>query len=807
MEPQRGSHRVRPDRPRARRWRVSVTALAVVALVAGIVSWAPASAAGNPPPGGGIASAGSATSPQMARGVIIRTLGLGAALGARGMVDAMPVGIDVARTRALARSTDVLIFDELVTEDVARGIARALEARPDILWAEPDLRVQTAAASFPNDPLFPQMNDMWNGGGPSDFSIKAPLAWGVQKGSPSVVVAVIDTGITQHPDLDTNVVAGYDFISDAQVANDGNAWDPDPADMGDWITPAESSFGYFEGCDVSNSSWHGTHVSGTVAAVQDNNLGITGVAPGVKIQAVRALGKCGGYTSDIIASVTWASGGTVPGVPANGTPAQVINMSLGGEGVCGAAYSSAISGAIARGTTVVVAAGNENEPITNKVPANCPGVIAVTATDSRGQRAGYSNYGVAPGQATIAAPGGDYSVDPGILSTYNAGTTSPIFPDSPSQYVYDYLQGTSMATPHVAGAAALLYSAGVTTPESVRAALVSSVQPFGIRGNSWDCTTLTCGAGILDAGRLPLGPSATVPGAPTGVSAVATSTTSATISWTPPADDGGSAITGYVLEESVNGGAFAERGRPSATGTQVFAESLTPGATYQYRVAAINAQGIGSFSTASAPLTMPTDVTRPPGAPTSVQAVATGTTTARVTWSAPSDDGGSAITGYRVERSVDGSAYALLGTADPTPTSVTITNMTPGSTYIFRIAAINAQGVGAYSLLSAPLVMPTIFVTTPGPVSGFTKGRFIPTARTFKVTVRWKPPVDDGGAAVTGYIARLGRSGSWTSWTDLTSRAALLTSLRRGATYRLQVKAVNAEGPGALAVYRFTTPR
>ena len=641
----------------------------------------------------------------MARGVIIRTVGLGATLGARMKVDAMPVGVDVASTQAISRSTDVLIFDELISAEAARGIARALEARPDVIWAEPDLRVQTAAASFPNDPYFPEMNDMWNGGGSSDFSIKAPLAWGSQKGSPNVVVAVIDTGITQHPDLDANVVAGYDFISDVETANDGNGRDPNPEDAGDWITPAESASGPFEECIIRDSTWHGTHVSGTIAAVQDNGIGVTGVAPGVKIQAVRALGKCGGYTSDILAGITWASGGSVPGVPPNSTPAQVINMSLGGEGLCGNAYAASISEALLRGSTVVVATSNESEPITLKVPANCPGVIAVTATNSRGQRADYSNFGVLPGQATIAAPGGEFGVDGAIISTVNEGTTRPIYPASPSDYVYGLSQGTSMATPHVAGAAALLYSAGVTTPESVRAALVSSVQPFGIRGNQWDCTILACGAGILDLSRLPLGPSTTVPGAPTGVSAAATSTTAATITWSAPADDGGSTITGYVIQESVNGGAYAERGRPSASPTQVDVAGLTPGAMYQYRVAAINAQGTGSFSAASAPLTMPTTV-----------------------------------------------------------------------------------------------------VTTPGPVSGFTKGRFIPTGRTFKVTVHWKPPVDDGGAAVTGYIARLGRSGSWTSWTDLTSRAALLTSLRRGATYRLQVKAVNAEGPGALAVYRFTTP-
>jgi serine protease len=622
------------------------------------------------------------------------------------MVDAMPLGLDVSRTKALSTTTDVLLFDQVVSASAAQGIATALEARPDVLWAEPDLRVQIAATpDIPNDPLFSQMSDMWAGGGASDYSIKAPLAWGVQKGAPDVVVAVIDTGIALHPDLNANVVAGYDFISDVAVANDGNGWDPDPADPGDWITSAEASAGEFEGCTVTNSSWHGTHVSGTVAAVQDNNLGITGVAPGAKVQAVRALGKCGGYTSDIVVSITWASGGSVPGVPANATPAKVINMSLGGNGTCTNAYSSAINGAIARGTTVVVAAGNEDEPITNKVPANCSGVIAVTATDSRGQRANYSNYGVLPGQATLAAPGGDFAVDSGVLSTYNAGTRGPIYPALSGQYIYEALQGTSMATPHVAGAAALLYSAGLTTPASVRTALISSVQPFNVRGDDWDCTTLQCGAGILDAGRLPLAPSATVPGAPTGLTAAATSTTTATITWTAPADDGGAAITGYVVEESIDGSAYTERDRPSATPTEVEFAGLTPGATYQYRIAAINAEGTGAFSS-------------------------------------PSD----------------------------------------------------------------PLTMPTTDVTVPGQVSGFTKGRFTKLGTQYRVTVRWQPPADDGGAPVTGYVARIGTGSRWSSWADLSNAATRLTELRRDTNYRLQVKAVNSEGVGALAVYRFTTP-
>jgi titin len=195
-----------------------------------------------------------------------------------------------------------------------------------------------------------------------------------------------------------------------------------------------------------------------------------------------------------------------------------------------------------------------------------------------------------------------------------------------------------------------------------------------------------------------------------------------------------------------------------------------------------------------------------PGVPTGLTAAATSTTTATITWTAPADDGGSAITGYVVEESVNGSAYAERNRPSATPTEVEFTGLTPGATYQYRIAAINAEGTGAFSSPSDPLTMPTTDVTVPGQVSGFTKGRFTKLGTQYRVTVRWQPPADDGGAPVTGYVARIGTGGRWSSWADLSNAATRLTELRRDTNYRLQVKAVNSEGVGALAVYRFTTP-
>ena len=685
-----------------RRW---TAVLAALALPLGMVALPPPASAATDPVKP--APVESAARPDVARGVVVRALGAPGVAGARAATEAMgaSMGVDVAATRAVTAGASLFLFDDLVPADEARAVAARLAARPDVLWAEADVRVYpTVTPYIPNDTYFPEMTDLWNGGGAQDYSVKAPLVWGEQRGSSNVVVAILDTGITSHPDLDANVVAGYDFVSDVAVANDGDARDPDPADPGDWITPAEAAYGEFQGCDVTNSSWHGTHVAGTVAAVQGNALGVTGVAPEARIQSVRVMGKCGGYVSDIAAGITWASGGSVPGVPPNPTPAKVLNMSLGGSGTCsaGSLYGSSIAGAIARGATVVAAAGNDNESLANHPPANCAGVIAVTASDSRGQRSAYSNYGDYAGQATIAAPGGDFSVDGGILSTVNAGTTSPVPPGATGSY--EASQGTSMAAPHVAGAAALIVSSGITDPAQVRQALVSAVQPFATYGNRWDCTVTLCGAGILDLSKLEVGPVVSVPGAPTGVSAAATSTTRATLRWTAPVDDGGAAITEYRLEYARDGGSYSGLGTTAGTSTDV--SDLVPGASYQ-----------------------------------------------------------------------------------------------------FRVAAVNSAGVGAFSQPSAPLVMPTEMVTVPGPVNGFSRSAFTKTAKTYRVTVRWKAPVNDGGSTVTGYVARYGTGGRWNPWTDLSGTSGRISGMRVGTRYTLQVRAVNSQGPGAIAAFSFTTPR
>lgn len=385
-------------------------------------------------------------------------------------------GIKAGLLRQMGTGAHVFQLNRAMTHSDLQAVAAELKAAdPNIAYAEPDRKMYPLMT--PNDSSYSSQWDLYENTG----GIRAPAAWDLATGS-GVVVAVIDTGIRPHADLSGQTVAGYDMIKDTAISNDGNGRDNDPSDPGDWTAANECGSGE----PASNSSWHGTHVAGTIAAKTNNSTGIAGIAFNAKIQPIRVLGKCGGYTSDIADGIIWASGGTVSGLPANTTPSRVINMSLGGGGACDTTSQNAINSARSRNTVVVVAAGNENQNASNSNPANCSGVITVAATDRNGARAYYSNYGSV---VTLAAPGGDVrsSSSNGILSTLNAGTKAP-GADS-----YAYYQGTSMATPHVAGVVALMLSAKPTaTPDQVKSALQSSARAF-------PGTCSQCGSGILDA--------------------------------------------------------------------------------------------------------------------------------------------------------------------------------------------------------------------------------------------------------------------------------------------------------------------
>ncbi len=376
-----------------------------------------------------------------------------------------------------------------------------------MIGVEPDLRAfpssQVQPIDAPSDLYYADQWDLASNGGLDGVSTtslsgtNARYAWAATTGGADApTIAVIDTGSTVHPDLVDRWVDGYDMIAVSADARDGDGRDADPNDEGDY------SRGFLlDGCASEDSSWHGTHVAGTIGATPDNGSGVAGIVGDAKIQAVRVLGVCGGYGSDIAAGITWASGGEVFNVPDNPQPSRVLNLSLGGlatEG-CPAYVQSAIDGAVARGSVVVVAAGNSAADAANYFPANCNDVVVVAATGSTGARAYYSNFGAG---VDLAAPGGDSSVlsNRGILSTLNSGETQPGDPS------YAYYIGTSMAAPHVAGAAALYLSENPeATPAMVESALESSTAAFPQQriAPDYSCEQpKPCGAGMLDMAAL-----------------------------------------------------------------------------------------------------------------------------------------------------------------------------------------------------------------------------------------------------------------------------------------------------------------
>ncbi|WP_286927723.1 MULTISPECIES: S8 family serine peptidase [Aeromicrobium] len=542
---------------------LALSALPALLVASALVSTG-ASAAPSPEPAGAQSPAAK-QAPRVARGLIVKAKSATVARRtslARSVDAELPAAADVATTLPAPQGVSLVRLERPVAVEDLDPAIEAIKARADVEWVVADtLRTTSSAPPVSvNDPGFTAQGNLWDtrdeiDGQPTvgGYTTKAPALWRATQGSGSVVVAVIDTGITSHPDLVGQTVAGYDFVDDECTpveescyydetyvnAGDGSGWDADPSDPGDWLDEdLVTRCGLPEGEDpadyVMPSSWHGTHVAGTIAARANNGIGVAGVAPGVKVQPVRALGHCGGWDSDIAAGILWAAGYDLRdyGVPLNRTPARVINLSLGGESEDPAEveyfceyYGGVAADARAKGATLVAAAGNASAstifPLAGSVPASCDGYVSVTATSDTGHRAWYSTAGDG---ADIAAPGGDQNIQPssetrGILSTLNQGSEGPTEPG------YGWYQGTSMAAPAVAAGAALLYSLGVTSPAAVESRLKAAVQPFssvtkgpgtillgGVERttDTIDCTTggrTACGTGILDLSKVtaPLG--------------------------------------------------------------------------------------------------------------------------------------------------------------------------------------------------------------------------------------------------------------------------------------------------------------
>lgn len=347
----------------------------------------------------------------------------------------------------------------------SQAILNQLKNLPNVQNVEPNRTMH--AFKTPNDSLYPLMWHL--------RAMNLPQAWDTTTGN-NITVAVVDSGIIKHPDLNANVLPGIDMISKAD-SGDGDGRDSDPTDPN------------------NTEGYHGAHVAGTIAAASNNNLGITGVSWGAKILPVRALYK-GGNAADIFLGAAWAAGLPVKGLPTNPNPAKIINMSLGGKSLCPSAVQQILNAIKAKGVTTVVAAGNSNDDANAYMPASCKNVITIGATGPDGARAPYSNYG---SRIDLMAPGGDNNkVFEFEGNTFLASVLSTIL-NNKGEPFYAFYQGTSMAAPHVAGAIALLLSKQPNLkPDEVNAKLKAASIPLG---NKCDHPN-GCGAGLLNSAAL-----------------------------------------------------------------------------------------------------------------------------------------------------------------------------------------------------------------------------------------------------------------------------------------------------------------
>lgn len=402
--------------------------------------------------------------------------------------------------RKLSGRAHLVQLNAPVTSSEALAIAARLRRSGEVMNAEPDLMMQ-ADSVLPNDPGYSASPGQWHYMAPAGNNLGGadlPGSWDLTLGSETIDVAVLDTGYRPHADLQT-MLPGYDFISYTSTANDGDGRDADASDPGDFVVAGECA----HGSAASHSSWHGTHIMGTIAALMNNGLYGTGIAPHVRILPVRVLGKCGGYTSDIADALRWAAGIDVPNVPHNAYPARIINLSLGSSGTCSDAFQRAIDDVNALGAMVVISSGNGASNAVNQ-PANCRGALAITAHAVDGDSAEYANIGP---EILVSAPGGGcgtlaadcfsvYSSNgAAVFSLGNTGTTTPDA-DTGAWKI-----GTSMAAPHVAGTIALMLSlnASLDRAEIMSILRASARPPPASSACALSANTDLCGAGLLDA--------------------------------------------------------------------------------------------------------------------------------------------------------------------------------------------------------------------------------------------------------------------------------------------------------------------
>ena len=441
---------------------------------------------------------------------------------------AVTAGIGLRPVRPMSDHAQVLALPRAMRVDAVQAVVDRLRLDPSVEYAYVDAREHLMA--IPNDPFFTQQTYLQAPGvSPLVAAVNAPAAWDITKGTSAAAIAIVDGGVRfDHPDLAGRLLSGYDMVSpdctapgtgnctaanQFTTANDGDGRDADASDPGDWVTAAEiASNPFLSGCDVENSTWHGTHIAGIIGAATNNGIGVAGLNWNAAMIPVRVSGKCGAFRSDVIDGMRWAAGLSVPNVPNNARPARIINISLGSPGSCQtSAYKQAVADVLATGAVIVAAAGNEDGGLIQ--PASCTGVISVGAVRGDGTRTVYSNSGA---DLTIMAQGGDVTLGTNdrLVSTNNAGTTTPQAYSSSG--VYASGAGTSFSTPIVTGVVSLMLSVNPNlTSAQVIDTLKTTARPFvavsgfatctpGGSGNlnnttPCNCTTSACGAGYVDA--------------------------------------------------------------------------------------------------------------------------------------------------------------------------------------------------------------------------------------------------------------------------------------------------------------------
>ncbi|WP_020393585.1 S8 family serine peptidase [Thiolinea disciformis] len=464
-------------------------------------------------------------------------------------------GLAVSYKRAMASLTraHVVRLPYAMPLEDAQTYAKSIALSDNTIeYVEPDsLRYPKAIST--NDSAFAQQ---WYLAAPEAYAGAANLvnAWTLSKGNAETVVAILDSGMSAHADLQGQLVSGvvstsgYDMISAAANANDGDGRDANPTDPG---TAADSSL---------LSDWHGTQVAGVLGAIANNSLGIAGVGWNTKVLNVRILSPIAGTLSDEVDGMLWAAGESVTGLPVNLNPAHIINLSVGTNSyeTCSRTEQTAINLLNSKGISVVVAAGNENRNVAGSAPANCNGVIAVTGLTKEGARAPFANYGA----NTIAAPAQD------IVSLSNTGLHAP---ETDTLIVKS---GTSHAAPMVAGTVALMLAANpnlrnaavinpAQLPDLLRNKLQATARAFpstlngavDILGCNLEqniacvCHTSTCGTGMLDAYRAVQAVS-TAPSAKISANQTVYTGDAVSLSAKDSVDDSYGSITQYVWTQT-----------------------------------------------------------------------------------------------------------------------------------------------------------------------------------------------------------------------------------------------------------------